>query len=250
VREYMPGDDVRIIDWKVTSRMNAPYVKEFIEERDLTMYILFDVSGSNNFGSTKPKKEAAVDVAASLMFAALKNSDKVGLCLFTDTVELYRKARAGRRHVLQLIHELVYFKPQSKVTNINEALRFILKVVKKRSIIFIISDFYSPDFAKTLSILKTKHDVITINLNDVREEEIPDVGYLKLEDEETGEQILVNTSDEQFRQSYVQLVDQKNARLHMLFKKLSIDTIHIKSHEPFEVPLRKFFRLREKRMVR
>ncbi len=250
VREYVPGDDIRIIDWKVTSRMNQPYVKEFIEERDLTAYVLFDVSGSNEFGSVKSKKENAIEMAASLMFAALKNNDKIGLCLFTKNVELFLKAKKGRKHVLKLIRELVNFNPKFRTTDINEALKFISKVVKKKSIIFIVSDFFSEDFSKNLSILKNKHDVIAINMNDIREQEIPDVGYIKLEDEETGEQVLINTSDKNFRKNYLELVNERNSKINHLFKKMRIDCMNIKSDEAFEIPLRKFFRIRERRMIR
>jgi uncharacterized protein (DUF58 family) len=250
VREYIPGDDIRTIDWNVTSRMNKPYVKEFIEERDLTVYILFDVSGSNEFGSVKSKKEAAIELGASLMFAALKNDDKIGLCLFTKHVEKFIKAKKGKKHVLKLIRDLVNFNPEFKTTDINETLKFISKIVKKRSIIFIISDFFSDDFSKPLSIMKNRHDVIAINLNDIREQEIPDVGYIELEDEETGEQVLVNTSDKSFRENYMELINKKNNDLRVLLSKLKIDMVQIKSDEPFEIPLTKFFRVRERRMIR
>jgi uncharacterized protein (DUF58 family) len=250
VREYIPGDDIRIIDWNVTSRMNKPYVKEFIEERDLTVYILFDVSGSNEFGSVKSKKEAAIELGASIMFAALKNDDKIGLCLFTKHVEKFIKAKKSKKHVLKLIRDLVNFNPEFKTTDLNETLKFISKVVKKRSIIFIISDFFSDDFSRPLSIMKNRHDVIAINLNDIREQEIPDVGYIELEDEETDEQVLVNTSDISFREKYMELINKKNNDLRVLLSKLKIDMIQIKSDEPFEVPLTRFFRVRERRMIR
>jgi uncharacterized protein (DUF58 family) len=250
VREYVPGDDVRIIDWKVTSRLNVPFVKEFIEERELTVYILFDVSGSNEFGSVKSKKQASIELAASLMFAALKNDDKIGLCLFTKKVEKFIMAKKGKKHILKLIRDLINFNPEFKTTNINETLKYISKIVKKRSIIFIVSDFFSSDFKKPLSILKNRHDLIAINMNDVRESEIPDIGYIKLEDEETGEQILVNTSDKKFRNNYTKLINKKNNQLKTMFSKLKIDMLNIKSDEPFEIPLRKFFKIRQSRMIR
>jgi uncharacterized protein (DUF58 family) len=250
VREYVPGDDIRMIDWKVTSRMNHPYVKEFIEERDLTVYILFDVSGSNEFGSIRSKKENAIELAASLMFAALKNNDKVGLCLFTEKVEKFIRAKKGKKHILRMISDLIKFNPSFKTTNLNETLKYVSKIVKKKSILFIISDFFSEDFSKPLSILKNRHDIIGININDLREQQIPDIGYINLEDEETGEQVLVNTSDKDFRRKYSELIHDRNETISRLFKKLSIDVIPIKSDEAFEAPMRSFFRMREKRMIR
>lgn len=251
VREYAPGDDIRTIDWNVTARMNQPFVKEFIEERDLTVYILLDVSASNEFGSEKSKKEAAIELAASLMFAALRNSDRVGLCLFTKEVEMFIPPRKGKKHILKLIREIIEFEPLNKTTDMRSALVFLSRIIKKRSVLFIISDFFTEEnFEKQLRILKKKHDVIAININDVRENLIPDVGHIELEDEETGEQILLNTSDNQFRDNYTRLIKEKSDKLNNKLKKLKIDLIQLKSDEPFEIPLRRFFRLREKRMVR
>ena len=251
VREYMPGDDIRTIDWNVTARMNHPFVKEFIEERDLTVYIALDVSASNEFGSEKSKKEAATELAASLMFAALINNDRVGLCLFTNQVEKFIYPRKGRKHVLKLIRDMIYFNPKNKTTELQSTLRYLSKIIKKRSIIFVISDFFSEDnFQRPLRILKNRHDIIAININDIRESEIPSIGYIELEDEETDEQILVNTSDKEFVKEYVRLINEKNSQLNKMLSKLKIDLIQIKSHEPFEIPLRRFFRLRERRMVR
>lgn len=247
VREYVPGDDIRIIDWKVTSRMNHPYVKEFIEERDLTVYILFDMSGSNEFGKIKSKKDNSLELCASLMFSALKNNDKIGLCCFSEKVEKFIPAKKGRKHVLKMISELITFNPKFKTTNINESLKFISKVVKKRSIIFIVSDFYSDDFKKSLSIIKHRHDVIGINMKDSTEDDIPDVGYINLEDGETGEQILVNTSDKNFRKNYVDIMKKRNNNLQKIFKKTKVDLVNIKSDEAFEMPLKKFFKQRIQR---
>jgi len=251
VREYVPGDDVRTIDWNVTARMNAPFVKEFIEERDLTVYVVLDVSASNEFGSEKSKKDAAVELSASLMFAALRNNDRVGLCLFTKEVERFIPPRKGKKHALKLIREMVYFNPVHKTTDLGLTLKFLSKIIKKRSIVFIISDFFTEDgFEKPLRILKKRHDVIAVNINDIRENEIPDVGYIELEDEETGEQLLLDTSDEGFRERYVSLINEQNSRLSDRLRRLKVDLVQLKSDEPFEIPLRRFFRLREKRMVR
>jgi len=250
VREYIPGDDIRAIDWNVTARFNSPYVKEFIEERDLNVYIVFDISASNEFGHEKSKKEVGFEIAASIMFAALKNNDNVGLCLFTDHVEKFIRPRKGRRTVLRLLRELIYHEPESKETDINKSLTYLSRIIKRRSILFIISDFISGDFEKPIKYLKNKHDVILINLSDINEEDIPDIGYIFLEDEETGEQILVNTSDENFRKMYASEISKRNQNLIDRMKKIGIDMIQIKTNEPFYIPLRKFFNLRERRMVR
>ncbi len=250
VREYAIGDDVRTIDWNVTARMNHPYIKEFIEERDLTIYIIFDVSGSGEFGSSKSKKESAIELCASLMFAALRNNDKVGIALFTDKVERFIYPRKGRKHVLKMIREMIYFKPENKRTDLKNTLDYMSKVIKKRSIIFIVSDFISEDFSKPLKLLKNKHDIIAINMYDIREVQLPDVGYIELEDEETGEQMLVDTSDPEFRAEYAKLADERTKELHQFMKKMKIDMIGIRSGEQFDVSLRKFFIQRLKRSVR
>ena len=187
IREYVPGDDIRAIDWNVTARMNKTYVKEFIEERDLTMYIVFDISASSDFGSIVSKKEAAIELSTSLAFAAMRNNDKVGLLLFSEKAERFVPARKGKKHTLKVIREMISHKPKYKGTDIDKSLRYLSNVLKKRSILFIISDFLSKDFSKPMKVLKNKHDVIAVNINDIRELEIPDIGYIELEDEETGE---------------------------------------------------------------
>ncbi len=250
VREYTPGDDIRAIDWNVTARLNQPFIKEFIEERDLTVYIVLDISASNEFGSEKSKKQAAIELAASLMFAALRNTDRVGLCLFTKEVERYIPPRKGKKHILKLIREMMEYNPLYKTTDLVSTLIFLSRVVKKRSIIFLISDFFTETNFQQLRILKKKHDVIAINISDIRENIIPDVGFIELEDEETGEQLLLDTSNKEFRENYIKLIKQKNNELNSSLKKIKIDLMQLKSDEPFEIPLKQFFRLREKRMVR
>jgi len=247
VREYVPGDDIRTIDWNVTARFNTPYVKEFIEERNLDIYIAFDVSSSNNFGYRKSKKEVGYEIAASLMFAALKNNDNVGLCLFTDSVEKLIKPMKGRKFFLRLLREMIYFEPKSKKTDIKKALIYLSRIIKKRSVIFVISDFFSGSFEKPLKFLKNRNDVILINIRDFREEEIPDIGYVFLEDEETGEQILVDTGDEKFRRMYIQRMKNINNELASKMKKIRVDVINVSTNEPFYIPLRKFFKVRERR---
>ena len=249
IRDYRPGDDVRAIDWKVTARYNHPFVKDFIEERDLRIYFAFDFSASQSFGNLIEKRRKAIELTATLMFSALRNNDNVGLFIFTDGVEKYIPARKGRRHVLKLISSLVTHEPKSKKTDLGCSLAYISNIIKKRSVLFIISDFYSEDFIKPLSILKNRHDVIAINVGDIREKEIPDVGLIRLEDEETEEQILIDTSDEEFRKKYKKVMEDQAEKIDRLFKKHNIDTVNIMTDEPYEIPLRKFFSARRKKVM-
>ncbi len=248
VREYEVGDDIRIIDWNVTARLNKPYVKEYIEERDLNLYILFDISGSSEFGSTKTKKLAAIELSASLMFAAMKNNDNIGLAMFSEGVERFFKPRKGRKHVLRLIRELIYYSPKHKSTNIKQALKFMINILKRQSIIFIISDFLDDGFTKELKILNNKHDLILINIMDIRELEIPEIGFIELMDEETGETTIVNTSDREFQENYSRLIKNRIKKFHNTMRKLNIDVININAEESFAVPLRKFFYLRKRKL--
>jgi uncharacterized protein (DUF58 family) len=245
IREYNLGDDIRSIDWNVTARMNSAHVKEFIEERDLRIIILFDISASGNFGNNFSKKQKAIELAATLMFSALRNSDKVGLFLFTDKIEVFIPCRKGKRHVLKLIQTLLTHKPSSIGTNLNNSLASVSKIIKKRSIIFVISDFFSEDFYSPLKILANKHDLIAVNINDFREMELPDVGLIELEDEETGEQILVDTSDITFRNNYKRVIKNKNDELQALFRKLKVDMIHLQTDQSYEISFRKFFNSRK-----
>jgi len=249
IREYKPGDDIRAIDWKVTARFNHPFIKEFIEERDLRIYFAFDFSASGNFGNTIEKKRKAIELSATLMFSALRNNDNVGLFIFTNGIEKYIPARKGRRHILKLISTLVMYEPESKTTDLKKSLSYIANIIKKRSILFVISDFYSEDFSKPLSILKNRHDVIAIKINDNREKTIPDIGFIQLEDEETGEQILIDTSDEEFRKNYAKLIKKKDNETDSLFKKHKIDSVTIATDDSYEKPLRKFFKTRKKRVA-
>ena len=250
IRDYRPGDDIRAIDWKVTARFDHPFIKEFIEERDLNVYFVFDYSASNSFGNLIEKRRKAIELTATLMFSAARNNDNVGLFIFTEDIERFIPARKGRRHILKLVSSLVSHQPQSKKTNIEKSLSYVSNIIKKRSVIFILSDFYNQDFAKPLKILKRRHDVIAIKVNDSREAEIPDIGLIQLEDEETGEQLLVDTSNQSFRENYAKLVNKEEMRLNRLFKKNRVDTIHISTDMPYEFPLRKFFKIRQTRGVR
>ncbi|AXT58747.1 DUF58 domain-containing protein [Aquimarina sp. MMG015] len=203
VRQYQFGDDVRNIDWNVTARYNEPYIKVFEEERELTMMLMVDVSGSQLFGTKQQfKKDIITEVAATLAFSATQNNDKIGLILFTDEIELFIPPKKGRSHVLRIIRELLEYEPKSKQTNITEALKFLSNVMKKKAIVFMLSDFIADDYQQTLKIVGGKHDVTGIRVYDKREEEIPNLGMVQMEDEETGELLLVNTSSKKIRTNY------------------------------------------------
>jgi len=248
IREYAAGDDIRAIDWNVTARMNAPFVKEFIEERDLTVYIILDVSASNEFGFERRKRDYGVEIAASLIFSALANNDSVGMFLCTSVVEEFIPPRKGRSHLFKLLREMIYFEPEKKTTDLNNCVRHISNVAKRRSIMFVVSDFFTEDFEKSLGILKNRHEVILINVSDLRESDIPDIGYVMLEDSETGEQFLADTSDAGFRGRYASLMKQRNDELFERMRRLKVDMINVRTDQPFEIPLRRFFRLKERRM--
>ena len=250
VREYQVGDDIRTIDWNVTARMGYPFVKEFIEERDLLVHIVFDMSSSSEFGYSQEKKMAYIELATSLMFAALRNNDRIGLCIFSNGVKRYIKPRKGKKHILRLIRELLIFKPDDKTTDLNKTLLFLLNLLKQRNIIFIISDFFCSEFEQPLKILKQRHDIILIKYLDKRENEIPDIGYVELEDAETGEQILVNTSNPVFRENFSRFILDYHNRFREKMKRIGVDLIEIRTDIPYELTLRKFFKMRERRCHR
>lgn len=251
VREYVPGDDVRAIDWNVTARMDAPYVKSFIEERDLTVLLLLDVSASGRFGRSRPKQEVQTELAASLMFAAMRNHDRVGMALFSDRVERFIPPRRGKRHMLALVRELLVFEPASRATALAAALRFASKVAKKRAIVFVLSDFLDEaEYMTPLRLLAGRHDVIAIRLVDPRERMIPPLGLIELEDEETGEQLLVDTSSRAFQAAFQRNLEAQDLRVEATMRRLNLDAITVRTDEPFERPLRAFFRMRARRLHR
>jgi uncharacterized protein (DUF58 family) len=248
LREYRSGDDIRSIDWNVTARYNQPYVKEFVEERDLQVYFLLDISSSGSFGNKIPKKRKTLEIVASLMFAALRNNDNIGIFLFTDKIEKFIPARKGKKHVLQILRAVISFQPKSKTTNLKTTLVQVSQILKKRCIVFILSDFFDlNDYLKPLKILTRKHDVILLKISDLREQEIPEIGLIELEDEETGEQILVDTSDPAFQKKYTEIVLNNETQLISNLIKLKVDFIKILSDENYETPLRKFFKKRIRR---
>jgi uncharacterized protein (DUF58 family) len=203
VRQYQYGDDIRAIDWNVTARYNEPYVKVFEEERELIMMLMVDISGSEFFGTNQQfKRDTATEIAATLAFSAIQNNDKVGLMLFSDQVELYIPPKKGKSHVLRIIRELIEFSPKSKQTNINEALKFLSNVMKKKAIVFVLSDFMDDDYEQTLKIAGRKHDVTGIKIFDKHDAEIPNLGMVTMQDSETGTVQLINTSSKKIRNNY------------------------------------------------
>lgn len=248
VREYTMGDDIRTIDWNVTARMGHPFVKIFQEERELTVILMVDVSSSGNFGTYEQMKgEIATEICALLAFSAIKNNDKVGLIIFTDRVEKFVPPKKGKSHVLRVLRELLYHKPESTQTDIAGALEFLNKVTKRRSVVFLVSDFISSGYEKALQIANKKHDVIAITVTDPRETELPPVGYIELEDAESGEIYVLNTRDAGIRAVFSKEADQNRKRREKLFKSMNVDYIDVFTHLPYIKPLIRFFRMRAKK---
>ncbi|MBM3262693.1 MAG: DUF58 domain-containing protein [candidate division Zixibacteria bacterium] len=251
VREYQPGDDIRTIDWNVTARTGRPYIKRFTEERELTVILMVDASGSEDFGTTdRMKGEIAAELCALLAFAAIKNNDQVGLMIFTDRIEKFIPPKKGRTHVLRVIRELLFFRPDHTRTDIAQALEYLNRVIDRRSIVFVVSDFLTTGYATALRIANRRHDVIAVTLTDPRETEIPAVGLLELQDAETGEEILVDTGDPEWRQIYRDRSTAIRAERDQRFVTLGIDTIPIRTDRPYLDPLIRFFRMREQQIRR
>lgn len=249
VREYQVGDDVRSIDWNVTARMNRPFVKEFVEERELVVMLAVDVSASSDFGTASHfKSEIAAEICSLLAFSAIKNNDKVGLLLFTDRVEKYITPRKGKRHVLRVIRELLYSRPEGKGTDLNAALEHLNHVLKRRAVIFFVSDFLSGPFSRLLRVTNKRHDVIAVRVTDPREREIPDVGYVELEDAETGERLFFSTGSESFRKSYRMGRARDDQKLRSIFRSTGVDLVDVSTDGGYVDPLVEFFRQRARRM--
>jgi uncharacterized protein (DUF58 family) len=248
VREYQVGDEIRTIDWNVTARFNHPYVKVFDEERELTVMLLMDVSGSENFGTiTQQKQDLATELCAVLAFSAIQNNDKVGVIFFSDKIEKFIPPKKGRSHILMIIRELIDFKPENKGTSVAGALKYFTSAIKKKCTAFVISDFMSPEFETELKIANKKHDIIALRLFDKHEEEFPDLGLIPVKDEETGEIIWVNTGDKNVRNAFKADALKRNARLKEVFSKSGVDTADIGTHESYVKPLMTLFRKRERR---
>ncbi|MDE0400857.1 MAG: DUF58 domain-containing protein [Candidatus Poribacteria bacterium] len=245
VREYQVGDEIRTIDWNVTARMGQAYIKKYVEERELVMMLVVDMSASTSFGSTaETKAEIAAEIAALLAFSAIKNNDKVGLICFTDTVEHFVAPRKGKRHVLRVVRDILRFQPQQPRTNIETALAFVDQVLKPHSVVFLISDFKDTGYEKQLRLSSKRHSLIAITLQDRRELELPDVGLIELEDAETGETMVVDTRSEEARHLYTQLNQRADAERRQIFRASQVDSILIRTDEPYVKPLIQFFRQR------
>src|SRR5438270_3207578 len=250
VREYQPGDEIRTIDWNVTARMGTAFVKKFTEERELTAMLIVDVSASGNFGSTtQSKRELAAEVACLLAFSAIRNNDKVGLVLFTDRVELFIPPKKGRSHTLRLIREILFFEPDGRGTDAALALDYLNKVVTRRAVVFFISDFQAPDFSHALAVSGRRHDFVAIQIQDQREEALPNVGIITLEDAETGEQIEINTGDRATRARFSALAETQRAELYRTLRRNNIDAISLRTGENYLPALRSFFKARERRLA-
>ena len=246
VREYQFGDDVRDIDWNVTARFNRPYVKVFEEERELTVMLLIDVSGSLDFGTQgQTKRDMVTEIAATLAFSAIQNNDKIGVIFFSDKIEKYIPPKKGRKHILHIIRELIDFHPESMRTDIRGALEFLSGVAKRRCTAFMLSDFYvRNDFKQTLSICNRKHDIVAIQVYDVRSRELPDVGLMRVMDAETGFEQYVDTSSKRTRNAYAQYWNKRQATLADTFNKCNVDNISVATSDDYVKAMMMLFKMR------
>lgn len=250
VREYQPGDEVRAIDWNVTARMGDAYIKKFTEERELTVMLVVDVSASGEFGSVEmSKRELAAEVACVFAFSAIRNNDKVGCILFSDHVELFIPPAKGRGHALRIIREILFFEPRGRGTDVAGAIEMLNRVMNRRAVVFFVSDFQAPDFTKPLSVAARRHDFVAIPVVDPREVELPDVGRIVLEDAETGERLVVNTSDRRVRVAFAERVGEWHDVLPSQFARHNVDAIILRTDGDYVPALRRFFRTRERRMA-
>ena len=248
VREYQYGDDIRSIDWNVTARTGSPFVKIFEEERELTVMLLVDVSASGDFGTRERlKSEVAVEICALLAFSATQNNDKVGLIVFSDHVEKFVPPRKGRRHVLRVLRELLFHRPQGRSTDIASALEYLAHVQRKRAVAFLVSDFRDHGFDKALAVAGRRHDLTAVRLGDTREVELPSLGLVELEDPETGERVVVNTSGAAFRAAFRNTNSNRRAALDRTLRRSKVDLIDIETGEPYVKPLMRFFQDRMRR---
>jgi len=248
VREYVPGDDIRTIDWNVTARTGKPYIKRFVEEREMTVIFAVDLSASGDFGTVnKAKNELAAEFCAVMAFAAAKNNDKVGLLIFADQIELYIPPKKGISHMLRLVRELLYFKMPKRKTDISQALDYLAKVVRKRATVFLVSDFIETDFKKPLSLLNKHHDVIAVSVRDRAEIVLPKAGLIELADAETGEIALIDTSNKQFRNKYSRTSAHRFDNLTNMLRTIDVDLININTDKPYIQDLVRFFHMRHRR---
>ena len=248
VREYQPGDEIRTIDWNVTARMGRPFIKRYVEERELTVMLLVDMSASGNFGSIRHlKNEVAAEICAILAFSAIKNNDKVGLIMFTDRVEKFIPPKKGTKHVLRVIRELLYSKPTGKGTTISFALEYLNRICHRKAICFVVSDFIDHNYEHALRIANKKHDIIAVTVVDPRECELPNVGLIELKDAETNEILLVDTASDRVRKEFHVFNNQRRQERSRLFRSMGVDEITVNTGRHYVEPIIRFFRMREKR---
>lgn len=248
VRLYQPGDDTRHIDWNVSARTEEVYIKTFVEERELTVFLVVDASASQSFGSTAGRKrETAAEIGALLAFSAIKNNDRVGLIIFTEEVELYVPPKKGRKHVMRLITELLSFKPKGTGTNVGAALEFLARVNRRKSVAFVLSDFIDARFERTLAVMSRRHDIIPVTIIDPMEETLPNLGLCRFEDPETGASLSVDTSSAAVRERFNEQAQRRRQARQRLFQRSNVDFITIHTHLPYTNPLISYFRLRARR---
>ena len=251
VREYQPGDDVRLIDWNVTARMDQPFIKEFKEERELTLMLLVDVSSSGEFGSAgKLKNEVSAEIASILAFVAIKNNDKIGLIVFSDKIEHTIPPKKGKAHIWNIIRTILNFKPEGKGTNLSLPLEYLLNIQKRKATTFLISDFQNnkdDNYETKLKLAKQKHDLVAISITDQREETLPNVGLIQLEDAESGETLVVDTSDSAMTRQYARQFQEKREKRKTYFHSIGIDTIEIHTNRSLTEPIIRYFKMREKK---
>lgn len=251
VREYVPGDDYRSIDWNVSARMGHPYVKKYTEERELTVLFAVDLSGSEQFGTRgRFKAEIAAEISAVIAMAAIKNNDRVGLLLFTDEVEKFVPPKKGRRHALRLIRDLLAFQPRGRGTDLSSALDYLGRILRQRAIVFLISDYFDVGYESSLKILSQRHDLVAVTLVDPREQSLPDVGYLELVDAESDRRVILNSGDRYVREQFEHLASEESTRLQRMLRRLSVDQIAVRTDRSYVPPLIDFFRARERKLAR
>ncbi|NQT32517.1 MAG: DUF58 domain-containing protein [Candidatus Omnitrophica bacterium] len=251
VREYLPGDDIRSIDWNVTARMGRPFIKKFVEERELTVMLLLDVSRSSCFGTVnRLKRDLATEVCAVMGAAATKNNDKVGLIVFTDRIECFLPARKGTNHVFRVIREALYHKAEGHGTDIAGCIQYLNRLITKSAVVFLISDFYEENLKKPLSVASKKHDIVAVQITDPRDFDMPNVGVVKLDDAETGKSYFLDTSNPTLRREYKRKAEEKEETQKKLFYSIGMDRVVIDTAEPYEDALIQFFRKRQMRMMK
>ena len=248
VREYVPGDDVRLIDWNVTARMDQPFIKEYIEERELNVMLMVDVSSSGEFGSTgKFKNEISAEVASILAFAAIRNNDKIGLIVFSNKIEHYIPPKKGKAHVWNIIRTILNYQPEGRLTDLNIPLEYLLKIQKRKCIAFLISDFQATNYETNVKLARQKHDLVAISISDPRERNLPKIGLINLRDSESGETLLIDTDDREMTKLLTSYEREKRGKFKKLFRSIGVDTIEIDTDGSLVEPIIRYFKIREKR---